>query len=133
MAKRVAMWTALVLMGCAGTAVAASNAVHVKTPRHARYGRPYSISVRGHAAGRERLYLFVDRYPCMDSPYGEHYARLAPERIWYVRGSFTKVSRHWRTKFRAVFRACVYLQVDGLPANTAGGVLATASRTFRVR
>lgn len=122
---------ALVVLGFAGAAVArGGNRVHVRVPKHAKLNRYYSISLHGSAAKTERLYLFLDYHGCGANPAVEH-ARANGD-VWIVHGSFNEVAKHWRSSLRGVDHACAYLQRASKPENSRGGIVARASKAYRV-
>jgi hypothetical protein len=123
----------LVAVFAAGTALAAgANRIRLGAPRDARSGVGYTVSVSGHAAKEERLYLFVDYHACGRNPaietvhggvYGVH---------WIVkRGKFHERLRVTSTGV-GTDHLCAYLQKRSEPLNAPGGILARAHLSYRI-
>lgn len=117
---------------CAGVALAASNSIHIKTPKRVKRGAAYSIKLSGHAARTERLYMFVDFFHCTKSPAGEHFKNRANGDYWTVNGNFHEVSGGWHSPLAAPYHVCAYLVKASKPLNPSTGVVAHRFATFHV-
>jgi hypothetical protein len=128
--RAAALTAAVVMVGCAGSALANGDSVRVQTPVTVPDGVQYSITLRGFAVGRERLYLFVDLHACGANPSIEH--RRADGFVWTVAGRFKEVSKHWvvRSGYVGLDHACGYLQKLSEPQNSPFGILAHGFTTY---
>jgi hypothetical protein len=118
---------AILCMGLAGTALAgASKISRVGVPSHAKVNKEFSITIRGHAAKRERLYLFLDFFKCAGGPAGER-SHHAPSVSGPVHGRFNLISKHWKSGRAGRIHACTYLVGQG------SGVIAHRFASFQVR
>ncbi len=132
MIGRAAIAATLLSLGIAGTALAASDSIHVKTPTNAKVGVAYSIAMSGHATKHEKLYMFVDYYKCGATPAVEYASHRANGDFWNVNGNFKETSRGWRSPVKAAYHACVYLVKKSAPRIPSGGILAHKFVSFRV-
>jgi hypothetical protein len=113
-----------------GTAVASSNSVQVTPPSSVPAKTLYSISLSGHAARKERLYLFVDYHKCGANPQVEH-SRASGD-YWYVNGDFTEVAKGWYARKTGKDHVCAFLQKKSQAVNAAGGVTAHAFKAYQI-
>jgi hypothetical protein len=131
--KLLALTAAILVTAFAGAAIAGGSSVHVNVARHVRKGVAYAITMRGFAAGKERLYLFVDYYSCGSTPAVEHSSHAANGDYWTVHGHFVRISKDWHSSLKAVDHACVYLVRLSAPINSSTGVVAHAFRGYKIR
>jgi hypothetical protein len=117
-----------------GTALAKSaNSMRLIVPAHAKVNQKYSVTVKGHVAKKETLYLFIDYYKCGRTPYAEHVLHAANGDYWSLKaGKFTARSPGWRSPRKAPYHACAYLVKASAPLNPRHGVIARKFKTFRV-
>ena len=126
---------ALVLLAGVGSAAAASSTVGVYAP-HVKVNVSYRITVKGFAAGRKHLYLFVETRKCGATPAAE-FARSGPTGTasgYYVptaNGRFT-VPMDFRTSASTSDHACVYLTSSSAAKNGNKGVVARAFKAYKV-
>jgi hypothetical protein len=132
--KRLPVLTGAILaFGLAGSAIAGGDSLGLKVPAHAKVQRLYKVTVHGHAATNERLYLFIDVFKCAKNPHAERVAHSAPGYFWYVKGSFSKTTKwRWNSPNPVTDHACAYLQDPSQPLNAAGGVVAHAFKHYRI-
>ncbi len=132
MIRRAAVIGALFATGLASTALAATNSIHVKAPAGAKVGQPYSVTLSGHAAKAEKLYMFVDYYRCGSTPAVEYNNHHANGDFWNVKGRFKETSSGWRSPDRAPYHVCAYLFKRSSPRIPANGLIAHKFVTFQV-
>ncbi len=130
--KVPALAVAIACTAFAGSALASGsgNSIHVSVPGHVRVGVQYSVTIKGHAAKSEALYMFVDYFKCASTPAGEHHR--ANGDIWAVHGSFKKVSSGWNSPKTGADHVCAYLVKASAPRNPSSGVLAHKFLTYTV-
>jgi hypothetical protein len=105
----LALTAAIVCTAFAGTALAASNALSLGVPSNAHVNKEFSITIRGNAVKKDGLFMFLDAFPCASTPAAEH-ARHAPgPNPVAVKGPFSLISRHWKSKRAFKVHACAYL------------------------
>jgi hypothetical protein len=110
-----------------GTAFAAGNTLKVGVPSNAHVGKQFSLTIRGHAAKKEGLFLFLDVFRCASTPAAEH-ARHAPgPNPVAVKGKFDLISKHWVVKKAIKVHACAYLV-----KLSNGAVIVHSFASFRV-
>jgi hypothetical protein len=128
--RRLSTGLALLTLACAivvaafvGVALAAGNTVHVHPPADAKLNVAYSVSITGHTAGSERLYLFIDFHKCGATPAVEH--QRANGDIWTLPGGkYKRTAKGWRSSLRGPDHACAYVQKLSQPVNSGAGILA---------
>jgi hypothetical protein len=88
--------------------------------------------VKGHAARKERLYLFIDYFKCGATPHVEHAVHAANGDFWTVQGRFVALSPGWRSPRAAPYHACAYLVKPSEPLNPTRGIIKRKFRAFQV-
>jgi hypothetical protein len=102
------------------------SSVKIVAPKTVQVGGPkFTITLKGNAAVKAWLYLWVQSGPCLATPAAEH-AEYGGY-LWTVRHSFKEPTHGWRATGAGTTFVCAYLSKKSEPKNSAHGVLARAS------